>query len=315
LSRRCSTFVKPRPAKPVAKIQEGEFTMYFDNIIEKAAAKPGETVLRSETRGLPGPHTDLASQAVPVNTIFAEAPSFEELQLVQRLFFLPDDEAPRVTVVCGIGGTGNGAVPVCARAAEVLASQVKEKVCLVDANLKDPTLHHRYDLDKAIQEVGSDPLEQTAMGTPIHRRLDNLWILPGGALRERCSGLSPDWVRAELSGLKERFGFLLICAPPLESALDGLLLGRVSDGIVLVLNAYSTYRADVLKVRRSLERYRIRLLGAVVDEQQPANDALDRVLEGAGLGLQKVQREMERSRRRGNGPRSELPRATAPIRL
>ncbi len=289
--------------------------MYFDNIIEKAAAKPGEKVLGSETQALPGPDRDLASQAVPVNMIFPEAASLDELQLVQRLFFLPDDEAPRLTVVCGVSGTGDGAELVCARAAEVLAGQVKDKVCLVDANLKDPTLHHRYDLDRAIQEAGSGPRERTEMETPNHRRLDNLWILPGGVLRQRCSGLSPDWVRAELSGLRKRFGFVLVCAPPLESALDGLLLGRVSDGIVLVLNAYSTYRADILKVRRRLEMYRIRLLGAVVNEQQPANDERDKVLEGAGLRRQKVQRELEASRRHGTGPRGELPRETAPLRF
>ncbi|MGB7547836.1 MAG: hypothetical protein WBM14_08800 [Terracidiphilus sp.] len=47
----------------------------------------------------------------------------------------------------------------------------------------------------------------------------------------------------------------------------------MSDGIVLILQAHSTYRTTALKVRRYLETYDIRLLGAVLN-QQPASKSL-----------------------------------------
>ncbi len=217
-----------------------------------------------------GVDPDLSLQAVQISRIFTDPASVEELQLVQRLFFLPRNEAPRVAVFCGLGPR-DGAELVCARAAEILASQVREPVCLVDANLKDATLHQRYDLDTAFSFSGQKAKAERDQASRVNGR--NLWVLPANALRESCPGLSPDRVGDQLSRLRERFRFLLICAPPLESAPDGFLLGQMSDGIVLILQAHSTYRATALKVRRYLETYDIRLLGAVLN-QQPASRSL-----------------------------------------
>ncbi len=246
-------------------------TTNLSTVLEpKGAAESGDRGTWKEMKPGDGLDADLSLQAVQINRIFPEAASIEELQLVQRLFFLPRNEAPHVAVFCGVG-SGDGAELVCARAAEILAGQVKETVCLLDANLKDATLHHRYDLDAAFCLSGQKSRTERDQATRGNGH--NLWVLPARALRESCPGLSPDRVADQLSRLKERFRFLLICAPPLESAPDGFLLGQMSDGVVLILHANSTYRATALKVRRYLETYDIRLLGAVLN-QQPTNRSL-----------------------------------------
>ncbi|HUA98736.1 MAG TPA: hypothetical protein VMA34_10445 [Terracidiphilus sp.] len=261
--------------------------MNSQTILEASDAELAAETVWNGTRAGAGPGNDLAPQALPVTTAFPEVASVEELQLVQRLFVLPGGEAPRVVVVCR-ADRGDGAELVCARTAEILAGQVKERVCLVDANLSDPALHCRYDLDGAAPSVDARQNGQTVNGAANHRRPRNLWILPGRVLRQRCSSLSPEWARAELQGLKEKFGFLVVCAPPLESAPDGFLWGRFSDGVLLVVDAHLTCREQVLKVRRSLEAYGVRLLGAVINEQ-PTNDTLDMAWEGARQALLKVQ--------------------------
>lgn len=215
------------------------------------------------TKRSEGVGSNLSTDAVLIDSFFHEAASLEELHLVQRLFPLPRHDAPQVVVFCGVGPR-DGAEFVCARVAETLASQIKETVCLMDANLKEPSMHRRYDLDGAGSILHRDDAGQEKAANLKKR---NLWVLPASALRERGPDFTQEEMREQLSALRERFGFLLICAPPLDSAPDGFLLGQLSDGIVLVLQECSTHRDAALQVRRHLENYGVRLLGAVLSKQ------------------------------------------------
>src|SRR5271166_1718028 len=83
----------------------------------------------------------------PVASLAMVGGEIEEFtKLVQRLFILPGNESPR-SVVFAAPERGNGCSWVCARVAEVLASQVSGSVCLVDANLRRPGLHSQFTLE------------------------------------------------------------------------------------------------------------------------------------------------------------------------
>src|ERR1700674_5887362 len=76
-----------------------------------------------------------------------EGAELEEItKLVQRVFLLSGNDAPRTVVFSGTE-SGNGCSWVCARVAEVLTSQVSGSVCLVDANLRRPSLHSQFALE------------------------------------------------------------------------------------------------------------------------------------------------------------------------
>ncbi len=200
--------------------------------------------------------------AVPLNGFVPEPPTLDELQIVQRLFFLAGDEVPRAVVFCAVE-EGDGADAVCARTAEVLSSMVSETVCLMDTNLRAPTLHLRYEIDESLEFRGANCRE----GDPAGRlRGPSLWVLPAAALKDSRPGFSPEQVRARLAPLREQFGFLLMTAPPLSTAAEGFLLGQIADGVVLTVMAHSTRRAVAYKVRRNLELYNVRVLGAVLNE-------------------------------------------------
>lgn len=209
--------------------------------------------------------------AVPLNGFVPQSPTLDEMQIVQRVFFLAGDEVPRVVVFCGVE-EGDAADSVCARTAEVLSSMVSETVCVMDANLRAPTLHLRYEIDDALEFRGNH-----SEGDPTNRlRGPNLWVLPAAALKDSRPGFSPDQVRTRLGALREQFGFLLIAAPPLSTAAEGFLLGQMADGVVLTVMAHSTRRVVAQKVRRNLELYNVRVLGAVLNERKskPAHAAM-----------------------------------------
>jgi Mrp family chromosome partitioning ATPase len=240
-------------------------TIHLSHALEGRATRDSNDNHAWKTPGSEkGCNLDLAQQAVPIQGIFAGAPSAEELQLVQRLFLLPRSGAPKIVVFCGVN-TNDAAEFVSARAAEVLASQVQQQVCLVDANLREPSLHRRFDLDEALELRGDG--STSPQKEPSRLAAPNLWVLPARAVRESCPGLPAGGVNEQLLRLRKKFGFVLICAPALDSAPDGILLGQISDGVVLVIRERITHRDTAIRARRSLDRYAVRLLGVVMNRE------------------------------------------------
>lgn len=91
--------------------------------------------------------------------------------------------------------------------------------------------------------------------------------------------MPPDLVRSRIAELREHFGYVLICAPPVNLSPDAILFGQFADGVVLVVKANSTRRATAVKVKESFEASNVRLLGAVLNDRTfPIPEALYRRL-------------------------------------
>ena len=68
----------------------------------------------------------------------------EVMKLVQQVFILPGSaQAPGAVAFCGVY-SGDGCSWVCAHAAEMLADHGEGSVCIVDANLRTPSLHEYF---------------------------------------------------------------------------------------------------------------------------------------------------------------------------
>jgi Mrp family chromosome partitioning ATPase len=69
------------------------------------------------------------------------------------------------------------------------------------------------------------------------------------------------------------YDYVLLAAPPIVRSADAALLGRLCDGVVLVVEAGSTSRRAFSRAREQLERTGVKVIGAVlnrVHEQLPA---------------------------------------------
>jgi len=72
---------------------------------------------------------------------------------------------------------------------------------------------------------------------------------------------------AGLSALHNEFEYAVIHGPPAGSSSEASLLGRLTDGIVLVLQAHSTRRATARKIKQALEAEEVNVLGTVLSER------------------------------------------------
>jgi capsular exopolysaccharide synthesis family protein len=211
-------------------------------------------------------HEAPAISPAPVLNVGAEELA-EVTKLVQRLFLLPGADVPRSVVFLGTE-SGNGCSWMCARTAEVLASQVTGTVCLVDANLREPAQHEMFGLPN--HHGLSDSLRFPQPIGHFARKLNrpNLYMVSCGSTAENWQGLvSSDRMRLRLAELRNEFDYVLIDAAALSICNDGVVLGCAADGVVLVLKANSSRRESARKAVQELQTARARVLGAVLNQR------------------------------------------------
>ena len=191
----------------------------------------------------------------------------EALKLVQRLFLITQEKSPSAVVFAGIDSSV-GCSWLCPVAAKLLASSIPGSVCLVEGNLRSPSLVDALKLDPDTGLV-----ESLRMDGPIRKftrqlGLDNLWLLPAGAPAQDCTVLlNSDRMRERVGELRAEFDYLIVSAPPLTAFADGMVLGGMADGVVLILEANSTRREAALRVTQNLRTTDIPVLGAVLNNR------------------------------------------------
>ena len=191
----------------------------------------------------------------------------ESQKLVQRVFLAQGAENPRVVVFAGIDH-GNGCSQICAQTARILADNVQGSVCLLDANLRTPSLPNifgvtnHHGLTDALME--SDSVRSYAKPlTP-----SNLWLLSCGSMPAGSSNmLTSARMKDRIAELRREFDYVLVDAPPLNEYSDAIALGQIADGLVLVLEANATRRESALRIADTLRATQIRVLGAVLNKR------------------------------------------------
>ena len=203
----------------------------------------------------------------------------EALRLVQRIFFLQTETPPKVVVFAGIDH-GNGCSRICVRAAEALPAHGQGAVCIVEGNFRSPSLPevfgttNHHGLTNAL--LGNAPIRSFAK--PV--RADGMWLLSAGALAPDSHGLlNSDRLKTRFDELRNEFEYILVDAPPLTRYSDAIALGRVADGLVLVLEAHATRREAALRITENLRATQVNLLGVVLNKRTfPIPESLYRSL-------------------------------------
>jgi Mrp family chromosome partitioning ATPase len=191
----------------------------------------------------------------------------EVFDLVQRLFLLSNDRAPRCVVFFSFGGASEGG-SVCARAAEALSAHSNGTVCVVDANFNAPTMHDLYSVDNSMGF--SDALSQAEpLENYAHQvQESNLTVIPAGSNGAWKSALASDTARQLLADLRSRFDYVLIEAPANSTISSAVMLAQFADGAVVVVEANDTRKEVARSAVEELVAANVRVLGAVLNNRR-----------------------------------------------
>ena len=242
----------------------GTTLRFLSRLSEKCAVLQRPTSLPTEVAD-PVPEqvrTPLSAlPCVPINGLLPE-----ETKLVQRLFVLPGQDAPRSVAFCGIDEEQES-TRMCTRVADILATRPGNRVCLVHANLRAPVMYNPFASESPLG-FSEDSKESASNGFAQQVAGRNLWLVPPASVDSPGQNLlSIDYLRPILPRLKDQFSAVLVAAGAINRDPGTVTLGQLVDGVVLVIKANATRRLAAMKAKELLEASQVRLLGAVLTER------------------------------------------------
>jgi capsular exopolysaccharide synthesis family protein len=164
---------------------------------------------------------------------------------------------------------GEGTSTVARELASLLGRDGLSRAVLVDANLRTPSQHKAFGversgglsevitsglaLDEAVRNGDSSLVPLLTSGRPVS---NPTWVLGTPALR------------TALEGLRAKFDWVIVDAPPGTVYSDAGVMAPLVDGVVLVIQAEKTRWQVVDQAKRALEESGARLLGAVLSRRR-----------------------------------------------
>jgi succinoglycan biosynthesis transport protein ExoP len=134
------------------------------------------------------------------------------------------------------------------------------RVLLIDADLRRPSCHTMLGLEKGIGLAEVLAGQSNASEAIVPTQFPDLWLLQAGVQPPNPAELVGSQQMGEiLARLSDDYDFILIDTPPLLLVSDALPLGRMADGVVLVISGPTTSRQAAAEAS-----YRLRYAGAKV---------------------------------------------------
>jgi hypothetical protein len=171
--------------------------------------------------------------------------------LVRRVFLSPSGRTCHHVVFSpaepGIDVTG-----ICAQVALSLSLETPSHIALLETHAA------------AKESTESRAVKNSSIKSCSEQINANLW-----RVRSKCSGKfegQPHWP-SFLAELRSEFEYAVIQGPAVALSSDAGFLGRLTDGVILVLGARSTRKAAARNVKEILQGTQSRILGAVLSDR------------------------------------------------
>jgi capsular exopolysaccharide synthesis family protein len=180
------------------------------------------------------------------------------------LLFARRDEGGQVVLITGTA-PGEGKTTTLVNVAKLLAVSGESTVVL-DFDLRRAQLHTRLGLQRepGLTDFFVKHLDMTTLTQPT--RTKNLFALTAGPLPPNPPAIlaRPD-VGAALEQLRRHFRWILIDTPPIASVTDALLLAKLADMAVLVIQHNKVDKKVVKRSLAALRKVQPNVLGAVLN--------------------------------------------------
>src|ERR1035438_7827286 len=266
----------------------GEASLYLDvpelGVIPSADAERSRSfAYYHQARSAETKKTEKENRKSPVELVTWQrrpsvlAESFRST-LASILYTGENGNRPRVIALTS-ANPREGKTTVASNLALALA-EIGRRVLLIDGDLRKPRLHEIF---KVSNEWGlSDLLDGTkppegseAMVAGTGYR--DLYVLPAGSVASSISNLlhSPRALEL-LKRMRQEFDMVIIDTPPMLQIPDARVLGRLADGVILVVRSARTTKETAATASQRLVDDGTRVLGTVLNEWDPRKTSYPR---------------------------------------
>ena len=194
-------------------------------------------------------------------------PESEAFRTLRTTLAFSQENVGRITVTSS--EPGDGKTTVLANLG-VAYAQVGKRTLLIDGDLRRPGLTSRFglraqsglsDILRSHESIGQMCLERIRPSG-----IDKLDVLPCGPRPSDPSELLSHERFSELLGWAETlYDQILVDSPPILAASDVAIMGRLVDGVIVVVQPHKNHRRRVLRAVENLVSLGVPVVGVVVN--------------------------------------------------
>jgi len=192
------------------------------------------------------------------------------------------DTSTNATILVTSANPGEGKSFTASNLAVVFA-QAGNKVLLLDADLRRPTIHKIMGLSQLrglttlllqIAQRRDDAEIDAAIDSVVQKsELPDLEVLTSGQIPPNPSELlGSDKMKMVLNHLRNRYDVVVIDSPPALAVTDSVVLSSLVSGVLLVVEAGKTRRTQIKQAEKQLADVGTGLLGFVLNRLEPGSD-------------------------------------------
>lgn len=152
-------------------------------------------------------------------------------------------------------------------------SGYNKSVCLVECDLRRPTVHRYIASNKNSYGLTNVLKGQVEIGSVLHKVSGTkMSILLAGSIPPNPSELlSSSNMKKLVADLEEQFDYVIYDTPPVFLVTDAAALGRYMDGAVFVIKHNSTDKSIVVQAKKNLESAGVKIFGAIYSTYSAKN--------------------------------------------
>ncbi len=147
--------------------------------------------------------------------------------------------------------------------------QTGASVLVVDADMRRPRLHDLLDVDnsRGLSTILANKLTEAEMLSMIEQnQKSGLYVLPSGPIPPNPAELTgSEQMRRLVAVLESNFDHVVIDSPPIGSFTDGVLIGTMVDGVLLVVHGGRASKGIVRRSRQVLQEVGAKIFGVVLN--------------------------------------------------
>jgi len=141
-----------------------------------------------------------------------------------------------------------------------------ETVVLVDADLRRPTIHKTFNVSNRVglssYLLGNASFEDVIQPTMVK----NLFVITSGPFPPNPSELLGSMRTKDLiNRLEDKFGLLIMDAPPVNTVTDAQVLAVQIDGVIMVVPQGIAEKAGVAHAKQLLDTVHANILGVIMN--------------------------------------------------
>lgn len=176
------------------------------------------------------------------------------------------------TIVITSSGPGEGKSTTSANLAVVFANS-GQKVLLIDADLRKPTIHKTFNLSNNLGFSNLISTQETIQDVVQKTVVDNLDVLTSGLKSPNPSELlASKRMDNILNELKKEYDLIIFDMPPIVAVTDAQIMASKVDGTLLVIREEVSKKEPLYKARDLLKMVNANVLGAIYHGAKNAAD-------------------------------------------